>query len=95
MFFDLDVTPDAEVEIVIDQNTGSSLKGTGSGLLLMEINTNIPTEVIIRLDGELENTVVDFDIEFPGTNSVVQSELEYRLQDPTIKSVIKSSTYRR
>ena len=158
MFFDLDVTPDAEVEIVIDQNTGSSLKGTGSGLLLMEINTNgkfnmygqfvavtgeynfkragiidkkfivrpggtvnwdgdplkatldmeavyalnanpaplldgnnyrggrIPTEVIIRLDGELENTLVDFDIEFPGTNSIVQSELEYNLQDPTIKS---------
>lgn len=157
MFFDLDVTPDAEVEIVIDQNTGSSLKGTGSGLLLIEINTNgkfnmvgefavvngeynfkraglidkkftvrpggrvnwdgdplkatldmeavyalnanpaplldgnnfqgrIPTEVVIRLNGELENTQIDFDIEFPGTNSVVQSELEYRLQDPTIKS---------
>lgn len=156
MFFDLDVTPDAEVEIVIDQNTGSSLKGSGSGLLLMEINTNgkfnmygqfvavtgefnfkraglidkkfkvrpggtvnwegdplkatldmeavyalnanpapllenqsttrIPTEVVIRLNGELENTTIDFDIEFPNTNSVVQSELEYILQDPTIKS---------
>ncbi len=157
MNFDLDVTPDAEVEIVIDQNSGSSLKGTGSGLLLMEINTNgkfnmygqfivvtgeynfkraglidkkftvrpggtvnwegdplkatldmeavyalnanpaplldgnnfqgrIPTEVVIRLNGELENSQIDFDIEFPGTNSVVQSELEYRLQDPTIKS---------
>ena len=40
MTFDLDVTPDAEVEIVIDKNSGSSLKGSGAGLLLMEINTN-------------------------------------------------------
>ncbi len=38
--FDLDVTPDAEVEIVVDQKTGSSLKGTGAGILLIEINTN-------------------------------------------------------
>ncbi|WP_445227741.1 translocation/assembly module TamB domain-containing protein [Croceitalea sp. MTPC6] len=157
MAFDLDVTPDAEVEIVIDQNTGSSLKGTGAGLLLIEINTNgkfnmygefvsvtgeynfkraglidktfsvrpggrvvwqgdpleatldmeavyplnanpapllddngftgrIPTEVVILLNGELESPLIDFDIEFPGTNSVIKSELEYRLQDPTIKS---------
>ena len=157
MTFDLDVTPDAEVEIVIDQNSGSSLKGSGAGLLLMEINTNgkfnmygefavvngeynfkrpglidktftvrpggrviwqgdpleatldmeavyalnanpaplldgnnfqgrIATEVVIKLNGELENTIIDFDIEFPGTNSIVQSELEYRLQDPTLKS---------
>ncbi len=156
MAFDLAVTPDAEVEIVVDQSTGSSLKGTGEGILLIEINTNgkfnmygefvavtgeynfryggvidkkfqvrpggtilwerdplaaqlnleavyalnanpaplldnqgfsgrIPTEVVVRLDGELENPNIAFDIDFPGTNSVVQSELEYRLQDPTIK----------
>ncbi len=40
MAFDLAVTPDAEVEVVVDPETGSSLKGTGEGLLLMEINTN-------------------------------------------------------
>ncbi len=156
MAFDLAVTPDAEVEIVVDQNTGSSLKGTGEGILLIEINTNgkfnmygefvavtgeynfkyggvidkkfqvrpggtilwerdpleaqldleavyrlnanpaplldgqayqsrIPTEVVVRLDGELESPNIAFDIDFPGTNSVVQSELEYRLQDPTVK----------
>ena len=156
MAFDLAVTPDAEVEIVVDQNTGSSLKGTGEGILLIEINTNgkfnmygefvavtgeynfryggvidktfqvrpggtilwerdplaaqlnleavyalnanpaplldnqgfsgrIPTEVVVRLDGELENPNISFDIDFPGTNSVIQSELEYRLQDPTVK----------
>ena len=156
MAFDLAVTPDAEVEIVVDQNTGSSLKGTGEGILLIEINTNgkfnmygefvavtgeynfryggvidkkfqvrpggtilwerdplaaqlnleavyalnanpaplldngafrgrIPTEVVVRLDGELENPNISFDIDFPGTNSVVQSEIEYRLQDPTVK----------
>ncbi len=154
--FDLDVTPDAEVEIVVDQQTGSSLKGTGAGLLFMEINTNgkfnmwgdfvvvtgsynlkyggvidktfrvepggtinwdgdpldallnmeavyslnanpaplldnagytpsIPTEVIVRLTGELEQPTVDFEIGFPGTSSIVKSELEYRLQDPTVE----------
>ena len=155
--FDLLVTPDAEVEIVMDQQTGSSLKGTGEGLLLMDINTNgkfnmygdfatvtgeynfkyggiidkkfivrpggyitwdgdplqatlnmeavyalnanpaplldngqgytgrIPTEVVVRLDGELENTNIGFDIQFPNTSSVVQSELEYRLQDPNVE----------
>ncbi|AIM61401.1 translocation/assembly module TamB domain-containing protein [Cellulophaga lytica] len=40
LMFDLDVTPEAEVEIVIDPNTKSSLKGTGGGTILMEINTN-------------------------------------------------------
>jgi len=157
MAFDLAVTPEAEVEIVVDQSTGSSLKGTGEGILLMEINTNgkfnmygefvavsgeynfkyggvidkkfkvrpggtirwekdplaaildlhavyslnsnpaplldnqgaystrIPTDVVVHLKGELESPTIDFDIDFPGTNSVIQSELEYRLQDPTIK----------
>lgn len=154
--FDLNITPDAEVEIVIDQQTGSSLKGTGAGLILMEINTNgkfnmwgdfvvvtgqyhykyggvidkifkvrpdgrinwdgeplaaqldmeavytlnanpaplldnsgysrsIPTEVIVRLTGELEQPTIDFNIEFPGSSSIARSELEYRLQDPTVE----------
>ncbi|MGW9685978.1 translocation/assembly module TamB domain-containing protein [Flagellimonas sp. 2504JD1-5] len=156
MAFDLAVTPEAEVEIVVDQNTGSSLKGTGEGILLIEINTNgkfnmygefvavtgeynfryggvidkkfqvrpggtilwerdplaaqlnleavyalnanpaplldnpgyqsrIPTEVVVHLEGELESPTINFDIDFPGANSVIQSEIEYRLQDPTIK----------
>ncbi|MBP0905318.1 translocation/assembly module TamB domain-containing protein [Mariniflexile gromovii] len=38
--FDLDVTEDAEVEIIIDKNSGHSLKGRGRGGLLVEINTN-------------------------------------------------------
>lgn len=154
--FDLDVTPDAEVEIVVDQKTGSSLKGTGAGLIFMNINTNgnfnmwgdfvvvtgqyrlkyaglidktfsvrpggtinwdgdpleaildmeaiyelnanpapllentgytrrIPTEVVVRLTDQLEKPTVQFDIQFPGTSSIVKSELEYRLQDPTVE----------
>ena len=154
--FDLIVTPDAEVEIVVDQRTGSSLKGTGEGIIFMEINTNgkfnmwgdfvvvtgqyrlkyggvidktflvrpggtinwdgdpleailnmeavyelnanpaplldntgytrrIPTEVVVRLTDELEQPTVGFDIQFPGTSSIVKSELEYRLQDPTVE----------
>ncbi|MGI9548227.1 MAG: translocation/assembly module TamB domain-containing protein, partial [Flavobacteriaceae bacterium] len=153
--FDLDVTPEAEVEIVVDQKTGSSLKGTGAGLIFIEINTNgkfnmfgdfvvvtgeyryklgiidrtfsvkpggtivwdrdplaaqlnmeavyalnanpaplldnagytrrIQTEVVVKLTGELERPNIDFNIEFPGTSSTVKSELEYRLQDPTVE----------
>ncbi len=154
--FNLDVTPEAEVEIVTDTKTGSSLKGTGEGIILIQINTNgkfemygdfvvvtgefnykfggiidkkfrvepggtinwdqkplealldmeavyslnanpapllddpgftrrIPTDVVIRLTGQLQSPDIDFGIDFPGTNSIVQSELEYRLQDPTVE----------
>jgi len=38
--FDLDITNDAEVEIVVDQTSGSTLRGRGAGNLLIEINTN-------------------------------------------------------
>jgi hypothetical protein len=37
--FDLDVTTDAEVEIVVDPETKSFLRGIGSGNLLLEIDT--------------------------------------------------------
>ena len=40
MNFDLDITNQAEVEIVIDKETGSYLNGRGAGNLFMEINTN-------------------------------------------------------
>ena len=39
MFFELDINPDATVEIVIDQSSGSYLSGRGVGKLLMETNT--------------------------------------------------------
>ncbi|MEM9685494.1 MAG: translocation/assembly module TamB domain-containing protein [Bacteroidota bacterium] len=150
--FDLDVTPDAEVEIVIDKRSGSTLKGTGAGNLLIEINTNgkfrmwgdfitytgtynfkyggvidkrfkvlpggtinwegdpfnaaidmkavyslyanpsvlldsnnftrkVATDVEIQLEGNLEQIDPDFDIRFPGMNSVTNSELQYRLEE--------------
>ena len=40
MDFELDVTNEASIEIVIDQETGSYLSGRGGGNLFMEINTN-------------------------------------------------------
>ncbi|WP_228027885.1 translocation/assembly module TamB domain-containing protein [Costertonia aggregata] len=154
--FNLDVTPDAEVSIIIDPKTGSSLKGTGAGIVLLRINTRdkfemyggfvvvtgeynykyggiidktflvepggtinwngdpldanldmkaiyalnanpaplldnagysrrIPTEVVVRLRGQLERPEISWNIDFPGTNSIVKSELQYRLQDPTIE----------
>ncbi len=154
--FDLDITPEAEVQIVTDTETGSTLSGTGRGLLLMRINTRgafemfgefvvvtgkynyrfggivnkvfdvrpggnivwdgkpldallnmeavynlqanpspllvnnnytrqIPVDVVIKLTEQIQNPGIDFNIEFPGTNSIIQSELEYSLQDPTVE----------
>ncbi|WAC02808.1 translocation/assembly module TamB [Lacinutrix neustonica] len=40
LFFDLDVTNDALIEIVMDRTTGSSISGRGAGQLLFNINTN-------------------------------------------------------
>lgn len=152
MEFDLDINPEAEVEIVIDKELGSSLKGRGAGNILLEINTNgkfrmwgdfttysgdynfkyggiiekkfkvkpggfiswngdplranvdleavynlnanpavlldnnsvtrkIETDLIIKLNGELLQPDIDFDIQFPGTNAVINSELQYKLDD--------------
>ncbi|SDB38453.1 Family of unknown function [Flavobacteriaceae bacterium MAR_2010_188] len=38
--FDLIVEPNADIEIVIDRNSGSTIQGNGYGNLLFEINTN-------------------------------------------------------
>ena len=38
--FNLDVTQDAEIELLLDKNTGSTIKGRGIGGMLVEINTN-------------------------------------------------------
>ena len=40
MNFDLDITPDAQVEILLDQEFGSTLVAKGTGLVLMNVNTN-------------------------------------------------------
>jgi hypothetical protein len=37
--FNLDINPDAEIEVILDRATGHALKGRGNGLLYMEINT--------------------------------------------------------
>ena len=37
--FDLDITPDAEVEVILDRSTGHGIKGKGFGSLLFKINT--------------------------------------------------------
>ena len=39
MNFDLSITPDANVEVIIDKNTGHGLTATGYGNMLLEINT--------------------------------------------------------
>lgn len=37
--FELDINQNAEVEVVVDQKSGSTLKGRGAGTMLIEINT--------------------------------------------------------
>ncbi len=38
--FDLDVNQNADIEIVVDRKSGSTIQGSGEGNLLIEINTN-------------------------------------------------------
>ena len=40
MEFNMDITDDAEIEIMIDKETGSSIVGRGNGSILAQINTN-------------------------------------------------------
>ncbi len=37
--FDLEITPNAEVEVILDRNSGHGMKGRGNGNLLFKINT--------------------------------------------------------
>lgn len=39
MDFDLDITEDAEIEVIIDKESGHAMRGKGRGLLLLRINT--------------------------------------------------------
>ena len=152
LIFDLDITNEAEVEVVVDKTSGSTLRGRGSGNLLLEINTNgkfnmwgdfivyegvynfkyaglvqkvftvesggsinwdgdptdaqldvsavyslnanpavllenpsvnrkIPVEVVINLQGDIEQPEIGFGIDFPSASSTVKSELQYRIDD--------------
>ena len=150
--FNLRVTPEASVEVIVDPISGSRLKGRGTGLFRFQIapaeefsisgeytvasgsydyrfggiidkgfdlapggiltwngdpydadinleavytlsanpaplldSSSFPrpvqTDVLIQLGGKLLNPVIDFSLRFPTLNSVVRSEIEYRLQD--------------
>nr|WP_245745586.1 translocation/assembly module TamB domain-containing protein [Flavobacterium urocaniciphilum] len=37
--FDFDITPNAEIEVILNRETGHSMKGTGNGSMFMNINT--------------------------------------------------------
>ncbi len=154
--FNLDVNPNAEIEIVIDKNSGSTIKGRGNGNLGIFINTNgkfemygdfvvsegtynfkygsiieklftvepggninwdgdplnadinikalyattanpsvlldapinrsIPVNLEINLTGRLEKPEPDFTFEFPNVDSVIKSELDYRLSSKEQRS---------
>lgn len=150
--FELDVNDNAEIEIVIDKESGSTIRGRGYGGLLAQINTNgkfnmygdfivkegvynfvyggllqkefkveqggtlvwegdplkaqidikavydgiqanpsilldnpinrsIPVEVEIHLTGNLERPDPLFNLSFPGVNTTLNSELNYRLDN--------------
>lgn len=38
--FDLDIDTDAEIEVVVDKANGSTLRGRGAGLILIQLDTN-------------------------------------------------------
>ncbi|MGB5363665.1 MAG: translocation/assembly module TamB domain-containing protein, partial [Aureibaculum sp.] len=146
---------DAIAEIVIDKNTGSILRGSGDGNMLIEINTNgkfeingtyvvdngkyefrnivnkdfiikpgglvvwngnpfdaflninavyrtkanpsvllenvpnsnrkIDVDLIAKITGQLLNSEIDFDVELPNQNSVVNSELQFKMSNEDAK----------
>ena len=45
------------------------------------VNRKIPVEVVIKLNGELLQPEIDFEINFPNSGSTVTSELDFRLSD--------------
>ncbi len=45
------------------------------------INTKIPVEVYVGLEGELAQPELSFDIDFPRVSSTLKSELQYKLQN--------------
>ena len=74
------------LEALLDMEAVYSLNANPAPLLDDPgFTRRIPTDVVIRLTGELQSPDIDFGIAFPGTSSIVQSELEYRLQDPTVE----------
>jgi hypothetical protein len=150
--FNLVVTPEAMVEVIVDPESGSRLRGNGTGLFRLQVapgdefnifgeyaltsgtydyrfggiidkgfrlasggnlvwngdpydadinleavyslsanpaplldSSSFPrpvqTDVLIQLGGKLLNPAIDFSLRFPTLNSVVRSEIEYRLQD--------------
>ncbi|MEZ4841621.1 MAG: translocation/assembly module TamB domain-containing protein, partial [Flavobacteriaceae bacterium] len=153
--FDLTVTKDAIAEIVIDKNTGSVLRGSGDGNMLIEINTNgkfdiygsyvvdngvyefrnivnkdfnvkpgglvvwngnpydaflnitavyntkanpsvllenvgdsrrkIDVDLIAKITGQLLDSDIEYDVQLPNQNSVVNSELQFKMSDEYVK----------
>ena len=156
--FDLKINKNALIEVVIDKESGSKLKGRGDGDLRLEINTNgkfemfgdfvaldgeyiykyqgiiekkfdvvpggylswdgnpieanmdiqaksrtdanpttllenpsmnreIPVEVIISLKGDLMKPDIKFDLEYPNLSSIIESELDFRIQGEENKEI--------
>jgi hypothetical protein len=150
--FNLDINQKAEIEVILNRNSGHGMKGRGNGNLLLEINTlgkfimtgdfqvyegtynfkygglidkkfkvkkfgsivwegdplrailnleavyettanpavlldntsfnkKVPVEVVIGIKGNLSNPEPDFSINFPTVNSVLKSEIQYKLDD--------------
>lgn len=150
--FDFDITPNAEIEVILNRETKHAMKGSGNGSMYMSINTlgkfqmngnfiidegkylfsygnlfnklftvkkggtidwdgdplgaklnleavyttqanpnvllenatfnkKIQTDVTIGITGELNAPQSDFNINFVGVQSVLKSDLDYRLQD--------------
>ncbi len=108
LYFDFDVTKAAEIEIVVDKRTGSTLRGRGFGNLLMEINTNgkfnmwgdfitDSGEYLFKYGGVISKR---FEVKPEGTivwegdpyNAIVDIEAVYALPNGANPSVLLGST---
>lgn len=154
--FNLDINQNAEIEVILNRNSGHGMKGRGNGNLLLEINTlgkfnmigdfqvyegiynfkyagiiekkfkvkkfgsivwegdplrailnleaiyettanpavllenptinkKVPVEVVIGIQGNLSSPEPVFSINFPTVNSVLKSEIQYKLDDKDVR----------
>ncbi|GAA0870987.1 translocation/assembly module TamB domain-containing protein [Gangjinia marincola] len=73
-----------------DLNVSAIYKEQVNPALLLEnpsFNRQIPVDVIINLQGDLIQPNINFDLRYPNLSSVVQSELDYRINDNETKEI--------
>lgn len=69
--------------LLADLNISAAYEAMANPAIILEnpsISRKIPVDVIIKLEGELAQPDISFDLEYPNVTSAVRSELEYIIE---------------